>query len=210
VLQGVDHRRLAERHECVLQLLVRAGEYVPAGGAVIAVHPGPGGRAGGPGAPPRAAILAGLSLGRTRTVYQDPSFGLRQLADIAIQALSPAISQPTTAVHVIDRMGDVMLRIGQRPDRSGSYADPAGRIRLREPVMAWDEVLDLAFSEITTYGAGSAQVTRRLLAVYDALEAALPARRRPAVAMRRAALLRESADRGVPQAGRYADVMGLG
>jgi uncharacterized membrane protein len=217
VLQGVDHRRLvrlATRHDCVLELLVRVGEYVPAGAAVIAVHPGAGqpprSAPAGAAGPPLGAILAGLSLGRTRTVYQDPSFGLRQLVDIAIQALSPAINQPTTAVQVIDRMEDLVLRIGRRPDRTGSYADSAGRIRVQDPVMGWDELLDLTFSEITTYGAGSAQVTRRLLAVYDALEAALPEGRRPAVAQRRAALLQESADQGVPQAGLHADALGLG
>jgi uncharacterized membrane protein len=218
VLQSVDHRRLvrvAARHDCVLELLVRVGEYIPAGAAVIAVHPAAGQRAGPGAAPPLGArpltaILAGLSLGRTRTVYQDPSYGLRQLVDIAIQALSAAINQPTTAVQVIDRMEDLVLRIGRLPDRTGSYADPAGRIRLQDPVMTWDEVLDLTFSEITTCGAGSTQVTRRLLAAYDALEAALPAERRPAVAARRVALLQESADQGVPPAGLHADALGLG
>jgi uncharacterized membrane protein len=219
VLQGVDHRRLvrlAARHDCVLELLVRVGEYVPAGAAVIAVHPGagqpPGPAPAGPplAGPPLSAILAGLSLGRTRTVYQDPSFGLRQLVDIAIQALSAAINQPTTAVQVIDRMEDLILRIGRLPDRTGSYADAAGRIRVQDPVMTWDEILDLTFSEITSCGAGSTQVTRRLLALYDAVEAALPAGRRPAVAARRDALLQESADQGVPQAGLHADALGLG
>jgi uncharacterized membrane protein len=215
VLQGVDHRRLvrlAQRHDCVFQLLVRTGEYVPSGGGVIAVHLSTGqpGLNGGGTLPPAAAILAGIDLGRTRTVYQDPSFGLRQLVDIACQALSPAINQPTTAVQVIDRLEDVMLRIGRRPDRSGCFADAAGVVRFTQPVPSWEELLDLAFSEITTYGAGSVQVTRRLLATYDAVEAAVPATRRSAVAARRAALLQRSADQGVPQAGLHADALGLG
>jgi uncharacterized membrane protein len=219
VLQGVDHRRLvrlAERHDCVFQLLVRVGEYIPTGGRVIAVHQGTadGRAADGRGpprlAPPSTAILAGINVGRARTVYQDPSFGLRQLVDIAIQALSPAVNQPTTAVHVIDRLEDLVLRIGRLADRTGCYADQAGRVRFVEPAATWEEVLDLAFSEITGYGAGSVQVTRRLLAVYDALEAAVPAGRRPGVTARRAALLQESADKGVPQAWLQADALGLG
>jgi uncharacterized membrane protein len=224
VLQGVDHRRLvllAQQHDCVLQLLVRVGEYVPTGGRVIAIHGGAGyGGAGHSGAghsgaghgagPGHHKILAGLNLGRTRTVYQDPSFGLRQLVDIAIQALSPAVNQPTTAVQVIDRLEDLMLRIGRQADQTGCYADKGGRVRFVEPVLAWEDLLNLAFSEITSYGAGSVQVSRRLLAAYDALEAAVPAARRPGIAARRAELLQESADQGVSQAGLQPDALGLG
>jgi uncharacterized membrane protein len=204
VLQGVDHRRLvllAQRHGCVLQLLVRVGEYIPTGGRVIAVHGA---------APPHHKVLAGLNFGRTRTVYQDPSFGLRQLVDIAIQALSPAVNQPTTAVHVIDRLEDLMLRIGRQADQTGCYADKGGRVRFVEPVLAWEDLLSLAFSEITSYGAGSVQVSRRLLAAYDALEAAVPPGRRPCIAGRRGELLQESADQGASQAGLRPDALGLG
>jgi uncharacterized membrane protein len=210
VVQGVDHRRLvrlAERHDCVLQLLVRVGEYVPTGGSVFAVH------ARGLGATRLArsrALLAGINLGRTRTLYQDPSFGLRQLVDIASQALSPAINQPTTAVHVIDRLEDVVMRLGRQAELTGYYADQAGTVRFVEPVMTWEDVLDLAFVEITSYGAGSVQVARRLLATYDALEAGVTAARRPAVAARRSVLLQDCADQGVTGTGLRADALGLG
>jgi uncharacterized membrane protein len=209
VLQGVDHRRLvllAQRHDCVLQLLVRVGEYVPTGGRIIAIHDSAAHGAG----PAHHKILAGLNLGRTRTVYQDPSFGLRQLVDIAIQALSPAVNQPTTAVHVIDRLEDLMLRIGRQADQTGCYADSGGGVRFVQPVLAWEDLLNLAFSEITSYGAGSVQVSRRLLAAYDALEAAVPPARRPGIAARRADLLQESADHGLSQAGLLPDALGLG
>jgi uncharacterized membrane protein len=72
VVQGVDHQRLAASYDCVLRLLVRTGEYVPAEGAVIAAHGG---------IPPRRAAAARISLGRDRTLYQDPAFGIRQLVD---------------------------------------------------------------------------------------------------------------------------------
>ncbi len=215
VLAGVDRARLVElarRHGCVLELLVRTGEYVPTGGAIVAVHPdapGPDGAAR-PAGPPAAAIRAGLSLYRARTVYQDPAFGFRQLVDIAIQALSPAVNQPTTAVQVIDRLEDLLLRAARRAERTGRYADHAGRVRLIEPVLSWAGLLDLAFTEITACGAGSVQVTRRLLAACDALAASVPAARRPAVTARRAALLAQSAQAGVPQAGLRADALGLG
>ncbi len=169
---GVDHARLtslARRHGCVIELTVRMGEFIAPGGAFAAVHYPPG-----PAGPPvtAAQAAAAVNLGRGRTLYQDPAFGLRQLADIAAQALSPAVNQPTTAVLVIDSLEDILLQIARSSHPSGCYTDQAGTVRLIMPVPGWDDCLDLAFTEITTYGAGSPQVARRLLAAYNVLEAA--------------------------------------
>jgi uncharacterized membrane protein len=204
VLQGVDHHRLvrlARQHDCVLRLLVRIGEYVPAGGDVIIAY----------GAVPRERdILAGLNLGRSRTLYQDPSYGLRQLVDIAVQALSPAVNQPTTAVQVIDRLEDILRRICARPFLSGYYADGAGRVRFLEPTMSWDDFLDLAFTEITCYGASSPQVVRRLLAAFDVIEQVLSPQLRQAVERKRESLLQQAAEHGFEAATTRPDPMGLG
>ncbi len=155
--------RLAAEHDCVIELLPRVGEYVPTGGAVFAVH----------GGTPvdDARLLACLDLGRVRSLYQDPTFGVRQLVDVATQALSPAINQMTTAVNVIDRLQDLMLRIGRRPVPSGTFTDTNGDVRLVEPTTSSAYILELAFVEISKCGATSWHVTRRLAAAYDDLEA---------------------------------------
>lgn len=206
VLLGVDHgrlTRLASRHGCVLEMLVQVGEYVPAGSPVVAVH-------GAGAGPADRAVLAGLSLGEGRSLYQDPAFGIRQLADIASQALSPAVNQPTTAVQVIDRLEEILLHLGRRPDRSPFCADQSGAVRLVEPVRDWDSYLDLAFSEITRFGSSSPQVVRRLLASYQALQRQLGPGRRAAVRSRQAGLREESAGQGVSPAILHPDSMGLG
>ncbi len=204
VLQGVDHHRLvrlARQHDCVLRLLVRIGEFVPAGAEIVAAQGA---------APGRRQVLAGLNLGRTRTLYQDPSYGLRQLVDIAAQALSPAVNQPTTAVQVIDRLEDLLLRIGTGTLLTGYYADGAGQVRFIEPVLGWAEYLDLAFTEITSYGAGSPQVVRRLLAAYQTLEHRLAASLARPVRVRREELLPLAGRHGVGAELARPDAMGLG
>jgi uncharacterized membrane protein len=154
--------RLAAELECVIELLPRVGEYVPTRAAVFAVH---GGRP-----PDDRRILACLDLGRSRSLYQDPTFGIRQLVDVGTQALSPAINQMTTAVQVIDRLQDLLLRIGRRPAPSGLYTDPQGTVRLVEPTVSSSYIVDLAFQEISQCGATSWHVTRRLAAAYADLE----------------------------------------
>lgn len=81
--------------------------------------------------------------------------------------------------------------------------------RLVQPAMTWDEFIELAFTEITEYGASAAQVARRLLAACDTLAAGAPAPG-DGVRARRLALLAESTSRGVPRSPLRADAMGLG
>lgn len=40
------------------------------------------------------------------------AFGVRQLADIALKALSPTINDPTTVIQEIDRIGSILVRAG--------------------------------------------------------------------------------------------------
>ena len=225
---GVDHARLtglARRHRCVIELTVRMGEFVPAGGAFAAVHYDAGPARGpvpaqGPVAARQAVpvpepvsaaeVAAAVNFGRGRTLYQDPAFGLRQLADIAAQALSPAVNQPTTAVLVIDSLEDVLLQIASSPRQSGCYTDRDGTVRLVKPLPGWEDCLDLAFTEITVYGAASPQVARRLLAAYAALEAAAGPARRAGVTARREELARQLASDCTAQQALRPDLMGLG
>ena len=46
-------------------------------------------------------VTAAVAIGETRTIAQDPAFGIRQLVDIALRALSPGINDPTTASDVV-------------------------------------------------------------------------------------------------------------
>ncbi len=60
------------------------------------------------------AIVGQFALSSYRTVDQDVSFGIRQLVDIALKALSPGINDTTTAVSCVDYLGAVLVRLVQR------------------------------------------------------------------------------------------------
>jgi len=155
-----------------------------------------------------------VQFGRERTLYQDPVYGIRELVDIGCQALSLAVNAPTTAVQVIDRLIDLLARIGGRPDPPGRYADDAGVVRLIVPEVAWEEVVVLAFAELRTFGAGSPQVTRRLAAAIDQIVAVVPDERKAPLYAQRTALVRAVKDRWSDEDQRsqaiQPDVLGLG
>ncbi len=121
------------------------------------------------------AILAAVSIGDTRTMQQDVSYGLRQLADVAVKALSPGINDPTTAQDAIFHTAAVLSELLRH--------DPPTPVRTHQSktlVMAeqptHDELIHLAYDETRRAGAGHPTVCEYLLvsisSLIESLEAA--------------------------------------
>lgn len=207
VIDGVDAHHLAEvarQHGCVLRLCVPVGTYMVRGAALVEVHGGT--------APATGPVLRAMDCFAVRTLYQDPCYGVRQLVDIAIRAVSPAINDPTTAVQVLDRLHGILRAIAALPDPSGVYLDRSGAVRLVVPVPDWERVFDLAFTEIALYGAGDPQISRKLMAIFDDLSSCVPAERIGAIDARRTWLRNEVVGRHSLNVDQVltADPLGLG
>ncbi|WDV55714.1 DUF2254 domain-containing protein [Streptomyces coeruleorubidus] len=192
VLRDVHFARLvrvARRHGVVLRLIPRIGDFVVPGMPVLAVHGG--------AVPPRRALRYAISVGVERTYHQDLGFGLRQLSDIALRALSSAINDPTTAVQALDRVVQFLAALGRRPLDAVLHRDRGGAVRLVQPVPGWTELVDLGFTEVRGCAVGSPQVTRRMLAGLDDLLLLVPPERREPL-LRHRGLLRQAVDRSGP------------
>jgi uncharacterized membrane protein len=209
VLDGIDASRLvdlARADDIVFRFRNPIGAYLVEGAPFIEVH---GGDAKAPN-----VVLACLDCAPVRAVYQDPCYGIRQLVDIAIRALSPAVNDPTTAVQVMDRLEGLLMLTIQRPDPTGHFIDDDGVVRLIVPVPTWVHVFELALTELRCYGASAPQVSRRLMALYDRLLVTEPSPSRASIIVEhRQALV---ADVGAVYEGRPAgaalvpDPLGLG
>jgi uncharacterized membrane protein len=157
--------RFARERDCVVVIRPAVGDFVPEGAALFEVY--------GAGALDDAAaghLRSMIVLGVERTIEQDPAFAIRVMVDIAIRALSPAVNDPTTAVQVLDHLGETLRFLGvtgrPAPDMDGSQVpSPALVVRAR----GWDDVVELAFTEIREYGGSSVQVVRRLRALLEDL-----------------------------------------
>jgi uncharacterized membrane protein len=170
---------LCRQKDCWLELTVGVGEYLGHGTPVALVHGGD--------LADRDVTRLFLIRGE-RTFVQDPAFGFRQLVDIAIRALSPAVNDPTTGVQAIDRIGDLLAITGNLPDPTGLQVDTSGQVRVKRRTRNFDALLVLALTEIIRYGADAPQVVRRLYGMLEELESALPAERQPALAGQRSLL----------------------
>ncbi|MGW6208625.1 DUF2254 domain-containing protein [Streptomyces sp. NPDC055089] len=194
VLRDVNVARLvrvARKQGVVLRLIPRMGDFVVPGTAVLAVHGG--------AAPARHALRYTVSVGVERTLHQDLAFGLRQLSDIALRALSSAVNDPTTAVQCLDRIVQFLAAVATLPLGVVHHRDRKGAVRLVQDVPEWADLVDLGFEEIRRCATDSPQVTRRLLAGIDDL-VALTGPERQGPLLRHRALLVQAVERTVPDA----------
>ncbi|GGV04527.1 DUF2254 domain-containing protein [Streptomyces spectabilis] len=182
--------RAARRQGVVLRLLPRTGDFVVPGTPVFTVHGGP--------PPGLRALRYTVYVGVERTFHQDLGFGLRQLSDIALRALSPAVNDPTTAVQALDRIVQFLAVLAPYPLGALRHRDRRGEVRLIQPVPDWTDLVDLGLTEIRGCAPGNPQVTRRMLAGIDDLLLLAPEERRTPL-LRHRALLEQAVERVVPE-----------
>lgn len=152
-------------HDLTAALVPMMGEHIVAGAPLLWVW-----RAGtegpdGPAGPLQAAAQHSIRLGYERTLEQDVAFGVRQLADVASKALSPAVNDPYTAVQAVDHLSVVLAALAGHHLGPVRVADQAGTERLHIPARDFDYLFDLALGQVRRYGADEPRVVRALLRV---------------------------------------------
>ncbi len=97
------------------------------------------------------------------------SYGMRQISEIAVKSISPAINDPGTAVRAINLLGVLLVRLGGMPPYDVGCFD-RGEPRLFYPQLSMQRMLTAVFDPIRSYGNHDAQV---LITLIQALKNAL-------------------------------------
>jgi uncharacterized membrane protein len=113
----------------------------------------------------RSAARDAVRIGFERTAEQDVAFGIRQLADIAVKALSPAINDPYTAIQAIEHLSVVLASLAGRRLGNQLLLDPDGVLRVVVPARDLAYYLDLACGQVRRYGRAEPRVDRALLRI---------------------------------------------
>ena len=134
-----------------------AGDFVIQGKPLISIRlPGP------PDAKDLAALNQAHHIGRFRTVDHDPDFGIRQLVDMALKALSPGVNDTTTAVLCVDNLTAILAAASARAERPDVCGDDGRRtVIVRTPAFA--DLLSKAFDQIRQNAGGNVAVITALL-----------------------------------------------
>jgi uncharacterized membrane protein len=112
-----------------------------------------------------------FSIGGERDIEQDAHFGVRQLADIALRAISPSVNDPTTAATCIAYIRSVLTRLAAREFPSAVRREREDEEPLVLRRREFGEYLE-ALAEIGRYVSEDARVAQSLLDALAAIAAA--------------------------------------
>jgi len=165
-------RDLAQRSDCVIELVPQVGDFVTTGSPLFRVY-------GGKHDLGTDALYQSVAVGQERTLQQDPTLAFRIMVDVASKALSPAINDPTTAVLALDQIHHLLRNVGGRCLDDERVRDATGRLRLIYRTPDWEAFVHLAVTEIRHFGSESIQIARRLRAMLEDLVQCVPRERVP-------------------------------
>lgn len=159
-LQDLDIKRmvrLAEEQNIVLRMERAVGDFLLEASPLVSIL----------GATQVAEetvvrIHRALAVSNHRTIVKDPGFGIRQMVDVAMKALSPGVNDTTTANVCLDHLTVVLARLIQRrlavPCRSTD-----GHLRMILQVPSFADLLGESFEQIRQNAAGNVRVLAHLL-----------------------------------------------
>jgi uncharacterized membrane protein len=160
-IRFIDTKRLvalAKSYHVKVHLVRRVGHFVPAGTTLLMVHRG---NRLSPGQVDE--LLDTVDLGPSRTLQQDVEFGVLQIVDIALKAISPAVNDPSTGISCVDQLSRILIRFASRDVPAPLLYDPPGVVRASISWIGFDGLLTSAFEQIRLYSKGDIAVSLRML-----------------------------------------------
>ena len=143
-----------------------------------------------------ARLNAIYVIGRQRTVEQDVAFGIRQIVDIAMKALSPGINDTTTAVMCVDHLAAILTRLATRRIAAPDWLD-RGVLRVLARTASFEGLLAEGFDQIRQNAEGNVAVLLRLLGALHTISGATLSPRRRRALGQKVDEIAEAAERGI-------------
>ncbi|MTW22067.1 DUF2254 domain-containing protein [Allochromatium palmeri] len=148
---------VARTLETLLRMEHGVGDFVVAGTPLVSLlDPGDLDEA------TTARLNALYVISRQRTVEQDVAFGIRQIVDVAMKALSPGINDTTTAVMCVDYLAAILTRLATRRIATPDRLDE-GTLRVIVRGSSFESLLGEAFDQIRQNAEGNVAILLRLL-----------------------------------------------
>ena len=162
--------------------------------------------------PPGAAAQVGEVFGRShitgpyRTLTQDVSFGIDQLVEIAIRALSPAVNDTFTALTCIDWLGDSLCKILRYWHPARVHRDSQGYVRVIAAQPGYERLVQRAFEKIRQAGQGMPAVMIRQLEALAKMMMETSGAGQRRLLLDQAEMIQRASERSVTEASDRADV----
>ncbi|MGK2961578.1 MAG: DUF2254 domain-containing protein [Gemmatimonadaceae bacterium] len=183
---------VARTRDIVVRMERAIGEFVVEGSALASVS-----TAAVDEALVREANEA-FTIDASRTVNQDAEYGVQQIVDIALKALSPGINDTTTAVNCIDYLGVILARLAGRRIET-PYRSDGAKLRVITRGATFPAILTVACGQIRRNADGNVNVLVRLLDMLETVASRTDHEGRRSAILEEADLIAGVAERSVPE-----------
>jgi uncharacterized membrane protein len=112
------------------------------------------------------ALNAAYTIGIHRTVDQDPAFGIRQIEDMALKALSPGVNDTSTAVICVDHLTAILAHLAGR-QLPPLYLYEKAKLRVITIAPSFESLLADSFDQIRRNAAGNVAIMACILNALD-------------------------------------------
>ena len=193
-IQSVDNDailRLAQAARTIVRMEHGVGEFIVQDAALASLaltYP-----------PDKEAIIAlngAYIIGPYRTVDEDPAFGIRQIVDMALKALSSGVNDTSTAVMCVDYLTALLARLACR-QLPTSQRYEGETLRVIAIVPTFEGLLAEAFDQVRDSAAGNFAIMGRMLGGIDTIASLTVNPRRRQALKEQALWIAELVDRSI-------------
>ncbi len=142
------------------------------------------------------ALQNAFNINRFRTVEQDPAFGIRQIVDVGLKALSPGINDTTTAVTCVDYLTAILAPMATRQIPS-LHRYEKGELRVIAKGVSFESLLSESFNQIRSSANGNVAIILRMLDSFLTLAGLTTSPQRRQALIEQVQLIAELAERTV-------------
>jgi len=114
-------------------------------------------------------IRNAFRIGTGRTPTQDVAYGVNQLVEMAVRAMSPAINDPFTAMTCLNYLGEGLALFIKQGEKSPYYYDKNNQLRLILEPITYAELLDGAFDMLRHASCDNTSVLLHMLEVIQTI-----------------------------------------
>ncbi|CDH45198.1 DUF2254 domain-containing protein [Candidatus Contendibacter odensensis] len=149
---------LARKYQTIVRMEHGIGEFIVEGTSLISVA-----KRGGVDDATTDELNGVYVIGRQRVVEQDAAFGIRQIVDIAMKALSPGVNDTTTAVICVDYLTAILARLATRRITASHWMDDQRELRVMARGPSFESLLNEAFDQIRQNAESNVAILLRML-----------------------------------------------
>ena len=164
--------KLARKHDLVIRLLLRPGDFVYHGREIANVYVCSAAKTSiEDDEKVQGEVRACLIVGTNRTPTEDIQYAFNEIVEIAVRALSPGINDPFTAINCVDRIMAALCELKEYEAPSQYRADEEGALRVIADCVPFETCYENSLGVIEHYASNDPMVLKRIQEASEVLAA---------------------------------------